>query len=474
MHHCLQIQELLYIIFRKYTQYDSGLLARLARTCIAFQDPALNILWHTQKTLLPLLKCLPPDAWAIKEYKFGIIRNLTSSDFERIYFYCHRIRILGRFASRPLSQYFEAQVLPIIWSRKPSLGPLLSNVSEVNLVDGSFHGLAIYPLLVIGPNVTGIEFEEAAPLELLSTLCGVMRLSFSNRVSLTSCAISIISTLPMLKHLRLSVTEQEVKNCVPHIGNNFPAITHLAISSKTMNACQLMLLQLQSGMLRSLTLTRTASDARWSIRRLLITLHECNLALRLESLHIGDCPMICSSLGFYRPASKKIFNMDAHTFEYLSSFKQLRDLYLDSSSVHLNDSDVTKLAKSLPQLRSLEFSQDDDLDKVPKCTFTGMQHLIQFCPKLETLTLSVDARQIPILDTQPDREYPLGLQLTTLNLCNSLISNADEVVSYLTMLFPVLGYFSTAYYYIEDEDEENYNRNRAIWLEVEDRLLHFN
>jgi hypothetical protein len=159
MHHCLQIQELLSIIFRKYTQYDSGLLARLARTCIAFQDPALNILWHTQKTLLPLLKCLPPDAWAIKEYKFvshisqdikacfsyrtqlslqGIIRNLTSSDFERIYFYCHRIRILGRFASRPLSQYFEAQVLPIIWSRKPSLGPLLSNMSEVNLVDGSF------------------------------------------------------------------------------------------------------------------------------------------------------------------------------------------------------------------------------------------------------------------------------------------------------------------------------------------------
>ena len=71
MHHCLQIQELLSIIFCHYDgAYDSKMLARLARTCKAFQDPALDILWHAQKTLLPLLKCLPPNAWAVKERKF--------------------------------------------------------------------------------------------------------------------------------------------------------------------------------------------------------------------------------------------------------------------------------------------------------------------------------------------------------------------------------------------------------------------
>ena len=314
-------------------------------------------------------------------------------------------------------------------------------------------------------------WANATAVEFLSTLHGVRRLSFSDRVFLTSHAISIISTFPMLKDLRLTIIEQEVENCVPHVGNNFPAITHLTIKAKTMKACQLMLLQLQSGTLRSLTLTRTASDARWSIRRLLITLHECNLASRLESLHIGDCPMICTSSGLWHPASKVFFKMDAHTFEYLNSFKQLHDLHIDSSSVDLDDNNLIKLAKSLPQLRSLVFWEASDSGKVPKCTFTGMQHLIQFCPKLENLTLCIDARQIPILATQPDGEYLSGLHLTTLNLCHSLVRSADDVVSYLTMLFPALRRFSTAYDYdhVEDDDEGDFDRERQ-WMEVEQRL----
>ena len=79
MHRCLQIQELLSIVFeyvhvpRKALEDDplsASSLARLARTCKAFQDPALDILWHSQDSLAPLLKCLPRDAWAWKEGKF--------------------------------------------------------------------------------------------------------------------------------------------------------------------------------------------------------------------------------------------------------------------------------------------------------------------------------------------------------------------------------------------------------------------
>ena len=68
MHHCLQIPELLSIIFRYVHTQET--LARLARTCTDFRDPALNVLWHTQSTLLPLFKCLPRDAWVMKKRKF--------------------------------------------------------------------------------------------------------------------------------------------------------------------------------------------------------------------------------------------------------------------------------------------------------------------------------------------------------------------------------------------------------------------
>jgi hypothetical protein len=68
MHRCLRIQELLSIIFRYVLVQET--LARLARTCTDFRDPALNELWHTQNTILPLFKCLPRDAWVIKKKKF--------------------------------------------------------------------------------------------------------------------------------------------------------------------------------------------------------------------------------------------------------------------------------------------------------------------------------------------------------------------------------------------------------------------
>ncbi|KAJ7137056.1 hypothetical protein C8R44DRAFT_538657, partial [Mycena epipterygia] len=35
-------------------------LVSLARTCQTFRDPALDAVWHTQTSLVPLLKCLPP------------------------------------------------------------------------------------------------------------------------------------------------------------------------------------------------------------------------------------------------------------------------------------------------------------------------------------------------------------------------------------------------------------------------------
>ena len=68
MHRCLLIQELLSIIF--HHAHARKTLARLARTCKTFQDPALDILWCTQDTLLYLLKCLPCDAWVFQMGNF--------------------------------------------------------------------------------------------------------------------------------------------------------------------------------------------------------------------------------------------------------------------------------------------------------------------------------------------------------------------------------------------------------------------
>jgi hypothetical protein len=62
MHHCLRITEILLEIFEfVFIISETGRpdLARLARTCRSFSEPALDVLWRDQSSLLPLVMCFP-------------------------------------------------------------------------------------------------------------------------------------------------------------------------------------------------------------------------------------------------------------------------------------------------------------------------------------------------------------------------------------------------------------------------------
>jgi hypothetical protein len=202
-------------------------------------------------------------------------------------------------------------------------------VSEAELNGHCFNGLAIYPRLIIGPCIRKIllrVFEgsftwsnviamlgKAAPLhlssfvvfgetrnpcleseslELLLTFRGVKTLAIAG-MFLTSHAITIVGTLPALEDLRLSITEQQMQHYSPSDGNNFPLLTHLQISSETMNACRLLLMKIKSRTLQSLKVIQTG-DIYWDLRGLFVTLHECNLASRLKRLALDITLVILS------------------------------------------------------------------------------------------------------------------------------------------------------------------------------------
>jgi len=185
----------------------------------------------------------------------------------------------------------------------------------------------------------------------------------------------------------------------------------------------------------------------------------CNLLdchIPCTRMHVREGPLNLSTLGDLFWEDSPAFKVDARILEHLDSFEHLCELLTQPCSVDLDDNDLMKFAKSLPHLHSLLFYSKNNR---PKCTFTGIQHLIWFCPKLESLTLCVDVRQIPVFATQPDGEYPLGLHLTTLTLCHSPVLDAGAVASYLTMLFPVLTNFWTINehlerVFLEEEEQE--------------------
>ncbi|OCH95117.1 hypothetical protein OBBRIDRAFT_643392 [Obba rivulosa] len=72
MHRCLQTVDTLLLILQYFKAHDglpitqnTSALSALARTCRAFCDLALDLLWENQWTLVNLVRCLPADAWRI-------------------------------------------------------------------------------------------------------------------------------------------------------------------------------------------------------------------------------------------------------------------------------------------------------------------------------------------------------------------------------------------------------------------------
>lgn len=72
MHRCLYIPEVLVLIIRELrhlarlqrklrARCDSSVLGPLARTCKAFNEPAISVLWEELPSLSPVLGLLPED-----------------------------------------------------------------------------------------------------------------------------------------------------------------------------------------------------------------------------------------------------------------------------------------------------------------------------------------------------------------------------------------------------------------------------
>jgi hypothetical protein len=70
MHRCLMIPE---ICLQICEILPRNTLAAMARSCRAFEEPALSILWRRQDSLRPIMGCLPADLWQERYFSATIL-----------------------------------------------------------------------------------------------------------------------------------------------------------------------------------------------------------------------------------------------------------------------------------------------------------------------------------------------------------------------------------------------------------------
>ncbi|KAJ7647864.1 hypothetical protein FB45DRAFT_1020076 [Roridomyces roridus] len=191
MHRCFEIPELVDEIVSHIPlllDQDKPFLAVLARTARLFHNSALNHLWQYQRSLRPLLLCMPPDL--VQEevvdgkhslvsnslpLQTGLLRRLQkflrpvqSSDWERPRRYARRVRI---FSSN--SSSFSSDDFPY-----SAICPLLDVVDDCifpNLIklfwehsDENFPHIGLF----LSPNITvlAIKCDASSSLAILSML----------------------------------------------------------------------------------------------------------------------------------------------------------------------------------------------------------------------------------------------------------------------------------------------------------------
>ncbi|KAF8126051.1 hypothetical protein EV363DRAFT_1349628 [Boletus edulis] len=108
MHPALYVEEILLEIFGQcYDREESTMrinktdLPALARTCKAFRDPALDILWAELYSLAPLIRCLPGASSQIvdKDTLYSLNRPLKQADWDIILNFTCRVRICRLYRS---------------------------------------------------------------------------------------------------------------------------------------------------------------------------------------------------------------------------------------------------------------------------------------------------------------------------------------------------------------------------------------
>ncbi|KAF9460419.1 hypothetical protein BDZ94DRAFT_1266201 [Collybia nuda] len=500
MHRCLEISELLTRIFLFTTGSrdvwpvrGSSTLLALALTCKTFSGPALDILWSFMPGLKPLIPCLPSDAIvritekdhinsALYGDPYNIIRDLEPVDFERMNSYTRRVKVFGVRSSREMifRQKLPGSIaLPLLLSRRGTTSSLFPNLHTLTVPFSGFNNQGLYLCLILGHGLGSITISiqrnlgsypfdnlTAALMPLAPSLSkfvidatkelfwlkplnlGAPRdlfklyRSFRNLATLEAPCISIdhtslshIATLPHLHTLSTSVSTEDLIAFTSTYANTleFPSLSNLVLLVDNLEACAKLLRRSGFKCLKSLEISRSSENSYWDMNIFFKTIGTPPSLLVLS--HLSLSTNVVGRTG--PPAATSISAITGETLAPILSFTNLTSVEIRlRAHITLSDSDLRNMGVAWPHLKALNI-YEKTICTVPKITLRGLLSLVASCPKLEELTLRVDALSPPLEFSQVKNLIP-GKNLHTFDVRTSPIRTPQDVADFLIIAFPNL------------------------------------
>ncbi|KAF8550694.1 hypothetical protein OG21DRAFT_386347 [Imleria badia] len=419
MHHALQIQEILLNIFGHSSATPD--LPALARTCRAFKEPALDLLWEELADPSPLARCLPEVSHhsqihrqrdkPTKRYSFR--KSLTQIEWDILRSYTRRIRSLlddgnildwesvSIFLSPPTTEPLfpnlrhlharrltETKIKYLLYMPFPSLMSLdlsftFTKREYPNSLQGSFE-----LFFKFSPNIKRLRIFLSQPDIMFSNffstyICrwqSLETLDYFN-ITLDVDALAHLSRMPALS--QLSCTPSATSPPAPL---SFSNLHHLTLRSVFLYPISQFLSRTRLPAITDFSAYIECCPSKQCLYSFFASVQASAIGHTIEELQFEE------GLGM-QDGGEVTYVLGFEDLQPCTAFSNLRRIYLDLGwDVGLSDSELLTLALAWPHLEHLLINVEWGWNTPGGITPNGLLQLLQTCPSLSEIGLAIDTQ----------------------------------------------------------------------------------
>ncbi|KAH8075845.1 hypothetical protein BXZ70DRAFT_1068903 [Cristinia sonorae] len=459
MHSALLIDEILQLILDRCADWDKQeyqyAAAQLARTCVAWKDPALDCIWKNLSDTKPLTRLLDGE-------RRGVGHLLDHDSQHPFFVYASRIKQITLrncppvliTETRPLLPNLKTVTLNRAGCFTSPSWLLSEHLQEMEIIIGTLMNNS--PAQERGANVALLlqqrrkSFPRAglSKLVIRGWLCpelaqsiipltSLRSLSLVSGHSVTAELLQAITLFPHLEYLQIhtgGVSVDDLNYITPPTNSiSCPRLQSLIITGQHPTIIAI-LECLQPNTLEDLTIevdTPTLSAPHWKPALDIIATKAAKTLRTLELRHDIDMDEISTYLPSPCRADDVTFVMDP--LRALSPLRELRSFTIDTSiPPELTNRDIEDMAVWWPHLERLHLGTLPSLDALPypwkpRFTTAALTALARRAPKLQTLTLPLDA-SLAEETTTPSATSEALPQVTQHNLHTLTIGHSSPTI----------------------------------------------
>ncbi|KAJ7498408.1 hypothetical protein B0H11DRAFT_1997662 [Mycena galericulata] len=462
-------------------------LSRLARTSTIFLNPALDILWRYQATLLNLLRTMPNDLWDITEtrldedddeeenasLKIALRRAVTTADWARCIFYSRRVKSFND--NHVLLETSEFPIDPELFHHvRLFLSPGLNRLHLT--MDCIPDPMISETLTAQFPGLTDVSIAGSAGYAAIPSIsrfiCALRDVETLVVVGLDSVAFSHIARFPRLRYLWLMSNKPTPFLQPPTDLPHFPALRTLECES--IEHAPTLLERVKSSLVEFTLIARG-----WRATPTKRTIQELYSALATNCAHSSLQRITVQKHWRSEAIGPDQLNLYLVSGEELKPLFYFRNLVVVSLShtagVDLDDEVVLIMARAWPCLESLSLPSDSNYRINPRVTLEGVYAFAKYCPRLEDLTILFDATIVPELKIRSkigSRRRVSQDSLVDLDVAYSPIGTKPRrVAKFLRTIFPCLEGIQTSYHeHPQSRADAQVIASHKAWMKVDEAL----